>query len=157
MGEWWVVPSIVVAVMAAAALIFKIGRWVGSVDSDRDKFRAFMEEVRKDIKEILGRLPPVPVAGGGPIQLTDLGRDISETLQAREWAERAAAALGERVKGKPPYEVQDICYDYVKKEFHPTDEQEAKIRTCAYENALDRDKVPDVLAIELRDVLLKGA
>ena len=157
MAEWWVVPSITVAVMAAAALIFKIGRRVGSVDSDRDKLRAFMEEVRNDIKEILGRLPPAPVAGGGPIQLTDLGRDISKALQAREWAEGEAAALGERVKGKPPYEVQAICYDYGKKEFHPTDEQEAKIRMCAYENALDRDKVLDVLAIELRDVLLKGA
>ena len=116
MSEWWVMPSIVAAVVAAAALIFKIGRWVGSVDSDRDKFRAFMEEVRSDIKEILGRLPPVPVAGGSPIQLTDLGRDISKTLQARAWAERTAAMLGERVKGKSPYEVQGICYDYVKKE-----------------------------------------
>ena len=28
---------------------------------------------------------------------------------------------------------------------------------CAYENALDRDKVLDVLAIELRDVLLRDA
>ena len=157
MSEWWVIPSLIAAAIAAAALIFKIGRWVGSVDSDRDKFRAFVIEVRDDIKEILGRLPPVPVAGGSPIQLTDLGRKISEKLQAREWAEKTAAMLGGRVKGKPPYEVQDICYDYVKNEFNPTEEQDAKIRMCAYENALDRDKVLDVLAVELRDVLLKDA
>lgn len=157
MSEWWVIPSIIAAAIAVAALVFKIGRWVGSIDSDRDKFRAFMQEVRDDIKKILGRLPPVPVAGGSPIQLTDLGRDISKKLQAREWAEKTAAVLGERVKGKPPYEIQDICYDYVKNEFSPTGEQDAKIRMCAYENALDRDKVLDVLAVELRDVLLRDA
>ena len=155
MGEWWVIPSIIVAVVTIGALIFKFGKWVGSVDSDRQDFREFIKEVRDDIKEILGRLPPTSVAGGSPLQLTNLGENISKTLGAREWAEKIAVKLSERVEGKQPYEIQNICFDYVKEEFNPTDKQEAKIGMCAYENAVDRDQVLNVLAVELRDVLLQ--
>ncbi len=62
MGSWWVIPSIIVAVIAVLALIFKIGKWVESVDSDRKDLGEFIKEVRGDIKEILNRLPPSSVS-----------------------------------------------------------------------------------------------
>ena len=140
----------------------------------RDEFHGHLEEIRKDIREnrefsqkisrdvegikaTLGQLPSTAISDSSPLHLTDMGESISATLQAREWAERTAAALGERVKGKRPYEVQDISFEYVKNEFRPTEEQEVEIRTCAYEKGVKRDIVLDVLAVELRDVLLKAA
>lgn len=199
MDAWWVLPSvtsITLAVIAVAVLIFKAGRWVNTVDSDRAQFRDFMkemrdefrtfrkemreefhgylEEIRKDVREnrettrkigedvevikaTLARFPSAAVSDSSPLHLTDIGESISDALQAREWAERTAAGLGERVKGKRPYEVQDISFEYVKNEFKPTDEQEVEIRTCAYEKGVKRDIVLDVLAVELRDALLKDA
>ena len=147
----------------------------------RDEFHGYLEEVRKDIRGIRGdfrenleisrkihedaaeikaalaRLPSAAVSDSSPLHLTDIGESISATLRAREWAERTAAALGERVKGKRPYVVQDLSFEYVKREFKPTEEQEVEIRTCAYEKGLKRDIVLDVLAVELRDALLKAA
>ena len=210
MGEWWLIPSITVAVIAAGALVFKVGRWTEAVNSDRSQFREFMVtmreefsafrkemrdefhlhlgEIRKDIRDIrgdikdirgdsakdrefsqrisqdvegiktvLGQLPSTAISDNSPLHLTDMGESISATLQARKWAERTAAALGERVKGKRPYEIQDLSFEYVKNEFKPTEEQEVEIRTCAYEKGVKRDIVLDVLAVELRDVLLKAA
>lgn len=214
MGEWWVIPSITAAAIAVAALVFRVGRWTGDVNSDRSQFREFMvtmrdefgafrkemrdefrefrnemrdefhghlEEIRKDIRDIrgniaenrefsrkisqdvegikatLGQLPSTAVSDSSPLHLTDMGESISAALQARKWAERTAAALGERVKGKRPYEIQDLSFEYVKNEFEPTEEQEVEIRTCAYEKGVKRDIVLDVLAVELRDVLLKAA
>ena len=203
MGEWWLIPSITVAVIAVGALVFKVGRWTEAVNSDRSQFREFMVtmreefsafrkemrdefhlhlgEIRKDIRDIrgdiaenrefsqrisqdvegikaaLGQLPSTAISDNSPLHLTDMGESISATLQAREWAERTAAALGERVKGKRPYEIQDLSFEYVKNEFEPTEEQEVEIRTCAYEKGVKRDIVLDVLAVELRDILLKAA
>ena len=82
MSEWWVILSIIAAATAAAALVFKIGRRVGSVDAERDKFRAFAQEVRGDIRQILERLPPVTVAGSSPIELPALERGASKELPA---------------------------------------------------------------------------
>ena len=157
MDSWWVIPSIIVSALAVGALIFRVGKWVGSVESDRKDFREFIKEVRDDIKEILGRLPPSSVARGSPLQLTDLGRSISETLSAREWAEKTASAIADRAQDKQPYEIQEFCFDYIKKEFSPAAELETRIGMCAYENGIDRDEVLNVLAIELRDVLMGTA
>ena len=157
MDSWWVIPSIIVSALAVGALIFRVGKRVGSVEPDRKDFREFIKEVRDDIKEILGRLPPSSVARGSPLPLTDLGRRISETLSAREWAEETASAIADRAQDKQPYEIQEFCFDYIKKEFSPAAELEARIGMCAYENGIDRDEVLNVLAIELRDVLMEPA
>lgn len=147
-------PLMILAALAVGTVLYKTITWIANVNSDREKFHEFMNEVRDDIKKILGRLPSASISSGSPIQLTDLGREISTKLGAREWAEKAAAKLGERVKGKQPYEVQEISFNYVKEEFSPTNELETKIGMCAYESGIDRDGVLDVLAVELRDTLL---
>lgn len=147
-------PLLILAALAVGTVFYKTITWIANVNSDREKFHEFMKEVRDDIKKILGRLHSASVSSGSPIQLTDLGKEISTKLGAHEWAEKAAVELGERVKGKQPYEVQEISFNYVKEEFSPTAELETKIGMCAYESGIDRDGVLDVLAIELRDILL---
>lgn len=169
MSEWWwiiglvgVIVPLIGILIAVIGIFFRVGRWVGDVNTDRKNFRDFMTEVRKDItevrediKKILRRSPPAPVEEGSPLTLSDLGKEISETLHTHEWAEDVATTFSERVKGKEPYQVHEMCFDYIKNEFTPTADQDRGIGTCAYEKSIDRDKVLDVFAVELRDVLLE--
>ena len=51
-------PLVYVAIVSIIGVIFGIGTWVGAVNTDRKSFKAFMTEVRNDLKKILSRLPP---------------------------------------------------------------------------------------------------
>ena len=148
---WAIILSIVGAAFAA-------GQWKKEVDLDRDTFRKTLKEIRKDIKKIFKRLPSksrsIIVTGSSPLHLTDKGQSISKTLNAAQWAKEIAPSLKDKVKGMMPYDIQEFCQDYVYDEFQPTPEQEEKIKECAYDNALDRQEILDVFAIELRDRLL---
>ena len=79
----------------------------------------FMKEVRDDIKKILDRLPSRAIASGSPLQLTELGRTISARIGALSMAEDMAAVVREQVRGKQAYEVQEICFDHVLKQYEP--------------------------------------
>ena len=148
-SQWLANPLVWIGVVA---LVFGIGKWVGNVNSDRKSFKEFMNEVRDDIKKTLDRLPPpLPVTAGSPLALTDLGRKISERLSAGTLADSLVPILRERTSGKDPYEIQELCFAYVRGEYEPPQELEVLIRMCACENALKREQVLDVLAVELRD------
>ena len=113
-----------------------------------------MKEIRDGIKQILSRLPGEVVASGSPLRLTELGETVSAQLDAKAWARQLASKFKKRTEGMQDYEDNEFAFEHVKESFEPTDEQEAKIRSCAYENGLSREKVLDVLAVELRDSLL---
>ena len=146
-------PLVYVAIVGIVGLIFGIGTWVGSVNSDRTSFKAFMEEIRDDFKKVLSRLPRRVYAGESPIELTELGRTISRRLNGKHWAEDHAENLREEVKGREPYEVQGMCFEYAKN-FQPEGDMERMIQTIAYENGIKREAVLDVLALELSDRLI---
>ena len=161
--------GVLAAVVAIGTLIFKLGKWVQSVNNTKDEvvpsfkrdLDRFMKEMRderkefrEDIKKLLERLPATPVMGSSPLRLTELGQSMSESLDARAWAERTAQTMVEKVSGMEPYEVQEFCFDYMKSKFNPTDEQEAGIKRCAYDEGLKEKQVRDVMGIELRDALL---
>lgn len=155
MENWPDTPLILVAFLAVGSVLVSIGVWVGSVNADRKSFKEFMNEVRNDIKKILARLPAPTIESGSPIRLTDLGRSVADDLDVGKWVEQVAPSLTARVKGKPPFEVQNFCFDYVKDEFEPDEKQLRKLQMCADENGIDLDAVLDVLAVELRDRLLE--
>ena len=164
MGEWYTNPLVWIGLLSllavAVGLIFGLGQWKGKVDSDRDTFKrtldAFMVEIRADIKRIFERLPaPEPVAGASPLRLTELGRSLSERLGASAWAEEQAPLLLDRVADASAYDIQVFAYKYAKDEFTPDPAMEARIKQCAFDTGLQTDKVLDVLAIELRDRLLR--
>lgn len=143
-----------------------VGIWVGKVNSQSSTFSSFMEEIRTElsrihsrIDDIFGKLGSSTTRTGSPIQLTDLGQSISETLGAPAWAASHAEMLVDRVIKAPAYDIQALAFQYVEKEF-PDDGAEdtamdALIKQSAYENGLKRKQVLDVLAIELRDCLLR--
>ena len=66
------------------------------------------------------------------------------------------SAVRGRKKDKSSYDIQELCFDYVKNEWKVPDETESLIRECAYENGTDRKQVLDVIAVELRDRLLSS-
>ena len=148
------VPLVYVALMLAAlGAGAKLMMWIGGMNAHKAAVTEFMAEIRDDIKSILRRLSPV-VASGSPLRLTDLGKAIAESLEASTWAERVAPGLETRAEGMPPYEIQDLCSDYVRKEAVFDEAQQAKIKESAYNNGLERDQVLDVLMVVLRDRLL---
>ena len=147
-------PLVYVAAATIIGLIFGIGTWVGAVNADRTAFRTFMTEVRDDLKKILSRLQPSVFAGESPIELTELGKSISKRLNAKDWAEEhAGAPLRNEVRGREPYKVQEMCFEYAQK-YEPAEDMESMIQTIAYENGIKREAVLDVLALELRDRLI---
>lgn len=143
-------PSIVF--LAVSALV-GVGIWVGRVNSDRDAFKRFMEEVREDIKKIFERLPAKTATDQSPLKLTSLGEEISGELAASDWAKETAPAIAFEVAGKHPYEVQEFCLEYVKGNVLSENMQE-KVKTSAFEHGLNKEQVLRVLAVELRDCLL---
>lgn len=121
----------------------------------RKEVRKDMKELRKDIKDIFKQLPPPkPLQPGSPLKLSDYGKELSETVKAKAWAERTAETLLENVKDKDAYQVQEYSFNYVKDEFKPTEEQLAEIRKAAYEHGATIDHIHEVMGLELRDQLL---
>ena len=141
-------------VIVICKALYSWGKWVQSVNEAKRTLDGFVVEIRKDIKELLGQLAGT-VARGSPLRLTDLGMTGSDGVEARRWAERIAKGLYPRVQGKQPYQVQEFCFDYVNEEYKPDPELDAKIGACAYDQGISRERVLEVLVVELRDKLLE--
>ncbi len=150
-GKIVLIAGAIIGIVAAA---IRVGEWKGKLDSDRTDFKKFIEEVRKDIKEILLRLSPAVTDKSSPLKLTDLGRSISDRLKASEWAKETAPSIIDEVTGKHPYEIQNFCLDYVTTDIQLTPSMDQQIKSCAYENGITKRQVLEVLAIELRDELI---
>ena len=161
MGGWYANP--VVWALVALALVAGVCRfwfWRGQVDSDRDAFKKFMTEIggkidkiQENVHELLGVARGVS-RPGSPLTLTELGGKVADCLESKDIFQDIETLLRDRVHEKQPYEIHDICFEYVHGELNPSSEMEAVIRLCAYENGVKREDVLEVMAIELRDRLL---
>ena len=157
MPPWLQHPATwIIAGVAVLTAIVAVARWTASVDADRKNFRAFMDEVRADIKQILRRLSPTTQTAS-PITLTALGREISNDIGAGGLAETLLPIVGPSVRGKTDYEVQEECIRYVLEDYEPPHEARRLILGSAYENGIDKEHVLRVIAIELRDRIFAEA
>ena len=146
-------------------LAMKVAHWFGGLSADRRNFNTFMAEIRGEIgtlkdnvAKILGKLSAPSVADpGSPLKLTDYGQKLSHSLEAKNWAKRVADSLESEVQGKEAYEIHEFCYAFVQDKFRPDAEQEAQIRKAEYEHGASRVHIDEVLALELRDEMLKRA
>ncbi|MCY3984126.1 MAG: hypothetical protein OXE85_09455 [Roseovarius sp.] len=133
-------------------------RWITRVDSDRENFKEFMREIkedvkgmREDIKRIFERLPPPKVVdSASPLKLTEYGRQISDLINAQEWAKTFADKHVKDFKDKEGFEIYDISKDFVEKESGEGTDLGRKVKRAAYEMGTTVDKVRTVLAVELR-------
>ncbi len=146
---------IVAAVVAVGVALVKIGAWKGGVDEHKSTVVRFMERVEDKLDKIFDRVRTAqPLDTGSPLRLNELGEKISGTLDAAAWARREAGDLRPRVATKSPYDIQQFCFQYVSDEFKPDKEFDAAIKDCAFRHGASVGGVLDVLAIELRDILL---
>ena len=161
MGDWYANP--VVWTLVVLAIVAGAGRfwyWRGQVDNDRDAFKKFMtdigrkiDKIQENVHELLGVVRSVSKPGS-PLKLTELGNKVAECLESRGIFQDIEPLLSDRIHGKQPYEIHDICFEYISGELNPSPEMDAVIRLCAYENGVKREDVLEVMAIELRDRLL---
>ena len=157
-------PRSYLALAALVGLVFAIGRWVGEVNSDRKSFKEFMAEMRQDMRDIhrdikhvltaLGRLGSNVVGGTSPLRLTELGKRVSEAIEAPALVADLAQSLLSQAEGKRPHEIARLADDYVHDTFEPTAEQLDGFDAVAYEEGITRFEVFQVIALELRDHLL---
>lgn len=162
MEEWLNSPvgiSVIVAIITGLAVVF---RWSARVDTDRESFKEFMikvgkkiEEIEEKINEIFNRLPPSAVSENSPLNLTDLGKRITEEIGERSWAMYTAERIKGSIGNKQPYEIQEFCKEFVKYRNKFTHEEHARIKDSAYKNGVKREQVLNVLIVELRDRLLE--
>lgn len=146
---------IITAVLGGLTALLAAAVWVGRMTEFKSATTHVLEEIREDVKKIFDRLPPAAVASGSPLRLTDLGEKVSKELNAREWASEVIEKEGLTGAGKLPYEVQELCQDYLQGRFHPEPEQESLLKQVAYENGIDQEQVLNVLMVVLRDLLLE--
>ena len=167
MADWLSTPLIVTASLAVIIAVVKVIRWTATVDLRLDQFTAFTREVRDDIRELRGdvkelrndikqiflRLPPVPLAGGSPLQLTDFGERMADFVEAKRWASENAPSLRAEVAGKRPFEVDEFSRSYVQTSLN--DDLKDGVAACAYEFGVERGDVLKVLQVVLRNELLR--
>ena len=153
MADWFGAPLIVTAFLAVLITAVKVVRWTATVDLKLEQFTRFAKEVRDDIKLIFLRLPPAPVAGASPLQLTDFGEKMADFMKAKPWASAIGPSLLAEVAGKRPFEVDDFSRGYVETRLQDLKERAA---ACAYEFGVDRDDVLKVLRVVLRNELLRA-
>ncbi len=147
----WPIISLVILV---AGVAWRARGWVSSVDTK-------IENVEKGIKEIsdfLGTVFRSTIVPNSPISLTDLGLEISKTLNASQWAKSEAIKLvrEENLRSKKPshYIIERHCFDIIEGRVEATPMQES-VEKCAYKKGLKKQQVLDVLAVELRDALFE--
>ena len=146
----------VIAIVAIAFAIFRIGTWVGSVNELKNRAYGLMDEIKADLKKILSQLGSNGVySSNNPIQLNDLGKVVSSALAAKKWAKAESLNLIERARKKEEFEIYDLCFKHVYGEsFKPSEEMDFMMRQVAYQHNINNEKVLAVLVIELRDCLL---
>ena len=158
----WVVP----VGLTIVVLLIGVGRWAGNIAAtlkhqkentaaDHTVLMKLVDDIHRDIQQILQRVPLKSTNQGSPLRLTNVGKEISEELCIRKWADRHRYGLVDAVSDKTHYGVQVCCFEYVQEDSTFTDEEQVAIDGAAYERGIPRQQVLDVYAVELRDTLLE--
>ena len=139
----------------AAAILFtyRIGNWKGVIDTKISGIEKDIIEIKKNINEYL--ILPKVMESKSPLHLNEMGKKIQEEIGTVEMAKEIAPVLRESVKDKVPYEIQEICFNFIEKEYKMSRDIEKRFLNSAYNHGLGRYEVAMVLAIDLRDTLLK--
>ena len=166
MENWLQTPLIVIVILTVVGAVFGIGKWVGNVNSDRTWFRSTVNSIKEEVGKIQDNVNEILwfVSGGAlsrnsPLHLTEFGRKISKDLGARDWAGNLCRSgqLKKETHGMSFEEVEEFCVNFVLSRLNPTDQERRNLEGCARDNGVTSLVVRRVLAIELRDELLKSS
>ena len=133
----------------------KHDEWQRGMDEFKLDTKKALVEIRDDVKKILVAMPQNVLAATSPVRLSDLGKEVSESIGAAAWAEHTASEFVDGMKDKNAYEVQEFCINYMRNEYVPTTDEDRSFKECAYEHGIKLKQVLDVCALELRDKLLR--
>lgn len=147
-------PVWILVALAVAGAIGKGLFWLRDVHNVKNGWGTLAEDIRNDLKEILARLPPQQlVESASPLRLSKRGEEVSESMNAAEWAAQLAPNLAPEVAGKQPFEIDQLSDDYVETRL---DAQETGwVARQAYESGVTSAAVRAVLRVVLRDELLQ--
>ena len=120
---------------------------------------SFKDEVRETIANQIAQTNGLKnsLQGSSPKRLTTLGKKVSKDAGAKDIVRMIAPALVERARGLSNYKIQELSDEYMIGEFKPAGEVERKMEESAYNNGVGKLVVKLVIAVELRDVLLKSS
>ena len=156
-----VVVIVAGSVMVIGAILVIAGyyanKWSKGVDTKLEgfgtKLDSFTQKIGEQIAEIFSRLPPVPVAGSSPLQLTEFGRKMAAFLDAETWASEDAQILRPKIGGMEAWQIDAQCANHVRTALTP--QMRDRVAECAYNFGVEQEGVQKVLQVVLRDELLK--
>ena len=149
MDDWLYTTGLVLATMmilACATGLVAAAGWTAAA------YGARMRRERELPANRHGR-SRITVEAGSPLRVSEFGEKICERTGARQWARETAPQLRERLNDLRPFRIDEFSREYVDNELdHATQERVAE---CAYELGTERHGVRAVLAVLLRDELLR--
>ena len=152
---WWAAAGIVAALVS-------IGVWVGTVITNLSSLKEAVrriedsvDKIRENINGLLHELTSKTLNPGSPLEPNELGQEVSKSIDAPSIVKGLALGLRERADGKPSYDIQEMCFYFIRDEYKPVEDIEKKIKQCAYDNGISRADVMDVLAVKLRDEIFR--
>ena len=114
-------------------------------------------ETKAGVESLKWRQSSTTTERNSVLQLSELGEAVSSDIGAQDWAVGLLLDMEVRDVDEfvdmQPYDVQAKCFDYVGKLDMPVDRLNV-VKTCAYKNGIDIQQVLDVLALEMRNVLM---
>ena len=151
-----------IATLAAIRALRETGRAETEIDGQwKERVEALSSRIVKEISELRHIVLSSPgrprVASSNPLRLTAIGKIISKEIAAPAWVDRVSDTLLDQVQGKDAYEVQNFCLEYVESADLDSAAEQRAIHNAAGQPELGANDIRRVLAIELRDKLLREA
>ena len=129
---------------------------VGGLNASVGGLRADVDGLKASVHKLEGNANKRVVMDESPQALTKEGKAISKEIGAKDIAQMIAPKMAKRVRGLSAYKIQKECMDYLFLEFNPEGEIEERIESSAYQRGIELSSMKLVIAIELRDILLKS-
>ena len=154
----YIAPA-VIALIALGTVLWRGGRWTGSVDSQLSdikkeigSLKSEFGSLRKLVESALSRPIRTFVGSTSPVSLTKHGERAAGILNGREWAHERAGDLVAKCEGLKEYEIYDLCQEYVMAD---RGRWPSNMDECAYEFGAPVEFLASVLMVVLRDEILR--
>ncbi|MCY4101456.1 MAG: hypothetical protein OXF46_11150 [Rhodobacteraceae bacterium] len=163
LGLGTIIFTAIIFVVGTIYLTIVVNNWFRDLREDRNNFKKFIDDVGGKLNSIYDAFVQYgfetnPAFGkSSPLTLTDLGKKISKEINGQDFAENEAKKIFEKVKSMSAYEVQEFCLHYIHNDYKPDDDYLSTLKDTAFYNGMSLRGTKDVLAVELRDALLKLA
>lgn len=143
----------------AAATHYKLNNVSENLNTLSEKVSTLSESVSRvesDIVKIYALLESKYVSTGrSPVALTSFGERVSRDLSASEWADKYALSIEADVSDMREFEIFELCQKVVEEAINSSEDFESKVKEVSYNHAIDKKWAKEVLAIELRDSVLR--